>query len=641
MERERARYAGVWASLFTLLLLASAARAQSLPRSTPEAEGVSSAGVRAFIEAADQRVITMHSFMLVRHGKVVAEAWWKPQTAETLHIMNSLSKSFTSTAVGLAIAEGKLGLDDPVLKFFPEDAPAAPSENLKAMRVRDLLSMSCGHDSEVRFSGNTPWTKSFLAHPVPNRPGTKFIYNTPGSYMLSAIVQKATGQTVLEYLRPRLFEPLGIRNPEWAASPQGITIGGYGLKIRTEDVAKFGQLYLQKGKWNGRQLVPAAWVEAATTKQVANDEAPSGLGKPDWQQGYGFQFWRSQNGAYRGDGAAGQFCVVLPQHDAVIAITAATGDMQAQLNLVWQHLLPALQAAPLAVNAAEQERLRQVCAQLTAGVAIGGGKVFENLSLSSAILKKEKRFSIYLPAGYEESDKRYPVLYLLHGGGDDNTAWVRKGDLRIIADAAIREGKADPMIIVMPDAEMTFYLNHVRGEYQYEDFFFQELIPHIEKNYRCRTEKKDRAIAGLSMGGFGSLLYALHRPEMFASCYAMSAAVRTDEEINKMPLAEFQRRYKAALGEVKEGEPRITEFWNRNSVLSLMKRMPEAQKKAVRYFLDCGDDDFLYTGNSLLHIVMRDNGIPHEYRVRDGAHTWDYWRGSLPEALRFVTQGMR
>jgi len=334
----------------------------SLPRSSPEAQGVSSAGIRAFVEAADQRVRTMHSFMLVRHGYVVAEGWWKPEAADKPHVLHSLSKSFTSTAVGLAVAEGKLSVDDPVLKFFQEEAPAEPSQNLKAMRVRDLLMMSAGQDSEaaLRKSPDTPWVKAFLAHPVPFKPGTHFLYNTPGSYMLSAIVQKATGQTVLDYLRPRLFEPLSIENPEWGASPQGISFGGWGLMIRTEDIAKFGQLYLQKGRWNGKQLVPASWVEQATARQTSNGSNPAS----DWDQGYGFQFWRCRYGAFRGDGANGQFCIVMPEQDAVVAITADTRDMQAELNVVWDKLLPAIQAIPLAANAEEEAKLKQTLANL-------------------------------------------------------------------------------------------------------------------------------------------------------------------------------------------------------------------------------------------------------------------------------------
>lgn len=302
----------------------------------------------------------MHSFILVRHGHVIAEGWWKPESADKLHVMHSLSKSFTSTAVGLAAAEGKLSVDDPVLKFFPEEAPADPSAKLKSMRVRDLLTMSTGHETEAKFNPDTPWVQTFLVHPVPHKPGAHFMYNTPGSYMLSAIVQKVTGQTTLDYLRPRLFEPLGIENPEWGSSPQGITFGGFGLKVRTEDVAKFGQLYLQKGQWNGKQLVPASWVEQATARQVSNGSDPA----KDWDQGYGFQFWRCRHGAYRGDGANGQFCIVLPEQDAVIAITADTRDMQAELNVVWDHLLSAFQSAPLPANTAEETKLKQTLASL-------------------------------------------------------------------------------------------------------------------------------------------------------------------------------------------------------------------------------------------------------------------------------------
>jgi CubicO group peptidase (beta-lactamase class C family) len=274
--------------------------------------------------------------------------------------MHSLSKSFTSTAVGLAIAEGKLSLDDPILKFFPEDAPAEPSQKLKSMRVRDLLTMSTGHETEPKRTDETPWVRSFLNHPVPHKPGTHFLYNTSATYMLSAIVQKVTGQTVRDYLMPRLFEPLGIREPTWGVSPQGITQGGFGLYVRTEDVAKFGQLYLQKGKWNGKQLVPASWVEQATARQMSNGSDPT----RDWDQGYGFQFWRCRHGAYRGDGANGQFCVVLPKLDAVVVMTANTRDMQGQLNVVWDNLLSAFSDKPLPENPQELAKLKATVEKL-------------------------------------------------------------------------------------------------------------------------------------------------------------------------------------------------------------------------------------------------------------------------------------
>ncbi len=349
-------------SLVALIAIGGApCLAAGLPRSSPEAQGVSSSALLAFVEAADKSIDSMNSVMIVRHGHVVAEGWWAPYSAEAPHSLYSLSKSFTSTAVGMAIAEGKLSVDDEVLKFFPDDAPAEPSKNLRSMRVSDLLRMSTGQVEEPKRTSEEPWTKTFLAQPVPFKPGTHFLYNTSGTYMLSAIVQKATGQTVLDYLKPRLFEPLGIENPTWETSPQGISTGGYGLSVRTEDIAKFGQLYLQKGRWGGRELVPASWVEAATARQTSNGSNP----KSDWDQGYGYQFWRARHNAYRGDGAFGQYCVVIPDQDAVIAITSGVRDMQAVLDLVWDKLLPAFKTESLSADDAARKALETTLAGLS------------------------------------------------------------------------------------------------------------------------------------------------------------------------------------------------------------------------------------------------------------------------------------
>ncbi|HEY4233704.1 MAG TPA: serine hydrolase [Lacipirellulaceae bacterium] len=338
--------------------------AEPLPRSAPEEQGISSEALLAYVDAADHKIDAMNSLMLVRHGHVVAEGWWAPYGAENRHMLYSLSKSFTSTAVGLAIAEGKLHLDDTVLSFFPEDAPDEVSSNLKAMRVRDLLSMSTGHHDETikpfSFTSLEPQTKQFLAMPIAHKPGTHFVYNTPATYMCSAIVQKVTGEKVVDYLRPRLFEPLGIENPVWFESPQGVSLGGFGLNVRTEDIAKFGQLYLQKGQWQGKQLVPGAWVEAATTRQTSNGSNPDS----DWEQGYGYQFWRCRHGFYRGDGAFGQFCIVMPEYDAVLAITSGVRDMGAVMALAWEHLLPAMQSSPLPANDAAQKKLASKLASL-------------------------------------------------------------------------------------------------------------------------------------------------------------------------------------------------------------------------------------------------------------------------------------
>jgi CubicO group peptidase (beta-lactamase class C family) len=339
----------------------------ALPRSAPEAQGLSSAALLDFVQTADREIDAMHSLMIVRHGHVVAEGWWAPYAPDVRHTMYSLTKSFTSTAVGLAIEEGRLSLDDQVLKFFPDLAPAEPSAQLKALRVRDLLSMATGHHSEPRLQGTKEWTKTFLQAEIAHKPGTFFLYNTPSTYMLTAILQKVTGQKTEDYLKPRLFEPLGIDDYVWETSPEGVTIGGYGLHLRTESIARFGQLYLQKGKWQGRQIVPEAWVAAATARQVSNGSNPAS----DWEQGYGFQFWRTRHGAYRGDGAFGQYCLVLPEQDTVIAITSGVKSMQAVLDLVFAKLLPAFKASPLRADPASHAALKKALAGLSLHVPAG------------------------------------------------------------------------------------------------------------------------------------------------------------------------------------------------------------------------------------------------------------------------------
>jgi len=266
-------------------------------------------------------------------------------------VLFSLSKSFTSTGVGLAVADGLLSVDDPVISFFPEDLPVEVSNNLAAMRVRHLLSMSTGHGHDttdhMAMASDGNWAKAFLARPVDYEPGTHFLYNTGASYMLSAIVQKLTGMTLLAYLTERIFEPLGIEGATWDSCPRGINLGGFGLNLKTEDIARFGQLYLQGGVWEGERLLPEAWIAEATSCQTDN----SSMDNADWSQGYGFQFWRCRHNAYRGDGAFGQYCIVMPDQDAVVAITGGLGDMQAVLDLVWTHLLPVMGSTPLPEDA--------------------------------------------------------------------------------------------------------------------------------------------------------------------------------------------------------------------------------------------------------------------------------------------------
>lgn len=260
-------------------------------------------------------------------------------------------------------------------------------------------------------------------------------------------------------------------------------------------------------------------------------------------------------------------------------------------------------------------------------------KVFDNLTLQSKILNMERKYAIYLPPDYETSSRSYPVLYLLHGAGDDQTGWVQFGEVQNITDKAIAEGKATPMIIVMPDANTgrRGYANTVTGTWLYEDFFFKELMPAVEKKYRIKAEKRFRAVAGLSMGGGGSFAYALHHPELFSSACPLSAATG--------PLD-----LEAAKAQIKRGQDstataaQVEAYYKQQSALYMINNIPDDQKKAVRWYIDCGDDDFLFEGNSLVHIAMRKKEIPHEFRIRNGGHTWTYWREALPEVLGFISQ---
>jgi CubicO group peptidase (beta-lactamase class C family) len=333
--------------------------APGLGRSTPEAQGIHSGAILAFLDAAERDIHDLHSLMLLRRGQVVAQGWWQPYGPHSPHMLFSLSKSFTSTAIGMLVAEGRLSIDAPVLSLFPADAPAAPSAQLQAMRVKHLLTMTTGHDTDATpavFGQPDPhWVRAFLAQPVTHEPGSHFVYNTAATYVLSALVTRLTGARLLDFLRPGLFEPLGIATPTWETSPEGVDLGGTGLSVTTEEIARFGQLYLQRGEWQGSRLLPEAWVREATARQVPNGPASNA----DWEQGYGYQFWRCRHGAYRGDGAFGQFCVVMPEQEAVLAITSGVPSMQRVLDLVWQHLLPAMGAAPSPADPSAQQALSE------------------------------------------------------------------------------------------------------------------------------------------------------------------------------------------------------------------------------------------------------------------------------------------
>jgi CubicO group peptidase (beta-lactamase class C family) len=329
-----------------------------LPRSTPEQQGIRSADIRKFLEAANNSGQEFHSLMILRHGHVVAEGWWAPYSSEHRQQLYSVSKSFTSTAIGFAVSEGLLLVDDPVIKFFPEAVPAEVSANLAALKVKHLLMMSVGHakDSILLLEASprgVTWEKTFLSLPVVFEPGTQFMYNSGASYMLSSIVKRVTGKTAQAYLTPRLYKPLAITDATWTENAEGVNMGASHLRMRTENLAKFGQLYLQKGKWNGKQVLPEKWIAEASAKQISN-----GANNSSWAYGYGYQFWLNPPGGFRADGAFGQFSMVFPEQDAVVVITSESIATKITMQLVWDLLIPAMTPAPLPQNGTEHNQLK-------------------------------------------------------------------------------------------------------------------------------------------------------------------------------------------------------------------------------------------------------------------------------------------
>lgn len=366
-------------TVLTVVPMAAAAQT-GLPRSTPEAEGVSSAGIEAFLDGVERSDLEVHSFMLLRNGKVVAEGWWEPYAPGLRHIMFSASKTVTALGVGMAVDEGRLNLDDRVVSFFPEHVTDSVSKEMRELTVRHLLTMSVGQEREAR-RGDEAWVRSFLHTAPVHEPGTRFMYNNMATFVLSAIVQKVTGERLFHYLQPRLFEPLGMENITWDVNPEGITVGMIGSRLHTEDLAKLGQLLLQKGSWNGRPLVSAAFAEDAAALHIDNNNADAPAAeRSDNQRGYGYQIWRGRHNSFRLDGLGGQLSIVLPDQDAVVVLTSNVRNIQDELDLVWRHLVPALSDGPLPADPAANARLRERLAALsipavshTRGRGIPGG----------------------------------------------------------------------------------------------------------------------------------------------------------------------------------------------------------------------------------------------------------------------------
>ena len=378
--------------LFGLCCLAVA-----LPVATPESQGVSSEAILRWIGACEETAAKngfrhgfMHGFVIVRHGRVIAEGSWAPQdTLNEPHMLYSHSKSFTSTAVGFLVDDGKLDLDERVIGILPEKAPANPSENLRQLRVRDLLTMNVGADridSENDDIGGD-WVRAFLANKIQRAPGTGFRYDSGATHLLAAIVERKSGMKLMDFLGERLFRPLGMASPWSTTSPAGIACGGWGMNMTTRDMAKFGQFLLQKGVWDGKRLLSSEWIDMASARQtwsggIVVQSKTIGSGS-DWKQGYGFQFWRCRHGAFRADGAAGQLTVVFPKEDAVVSVNAGLGDMQRELNLIWQHLLPAFGASALPESESARVRLAAKCAALALPLDDPHPEVFEGMDKAS------------------------------------------------------------------------------------------------------------------------------------------------------------------------------------------------------------------------------------------------------------------
>ena len=310
--------------------------------------------------------VNLHSIMVVKDGQVIAEKWFQGFTPDSAHTMFSVSKTFTAAAVGMAIAEGRISLDDKVIDYFQDVALPAVHNPCNAT-VKDLLMMGGGHDTDpslpvleidrktltIKMKEGVNIPSVFFSHPFVHEPGTHFCYNSLGTYILSYMVQKVTGECLLDYLTPRLFEPLGIEKPQWETDNMGVNCGGWGLSLKTEDMAKFGQLLLQKGNWHGKQLIPADWVDemgkahiecAPAGIRIENAEAVSGIpaSENDWRQGYGYQTWINKVDGFRADGAGGQFILVLPEKNAVVAVTAWLSNTQKEMDFIWDHLYPYL-----------------------------------------------------------------------------------------------------------------------------------------------------------------------------------------------------------------------------------------------------------------------------------------------------------
>ena len=382
-------------AVFAAAAMAATAASAVLEKATPESQGIPSAAISRYIDACETQLDGMHSFVLVRHGKIVAEGYWAPFSADRAHLLYSHSKSFTSTAAGFLVDDGKLDLDERVVDIFPEYESTNATKYLAEMRVRDLLTMNAGQDVEAQYKDPAgDWVKAFLNNRIERQPGTSFKYDSCATHIVAAIVEKKSGKRLMDFLQERLFSKIGIEGARSNTSSTGVACGGWGMSMKTRDLVKFGLLYLNEGEWEGERILSRDWVRLATSKQTNTDRKGSG----DWNQGYGFQFWRCRHNCYRADGAFGQYTVVMPDKDAVISITAGLSDMGKELQLVWDHLLSAMKDEPLpedpAASAALEKRCRELAFQpvlVTIAAPVPPAMV-KNLGARYALEGEQKRF---------------------------------------------------------------------------------------------------------------------------------------------------------------------------------------------------------------------------------------------------------
>jgi CubicO group peptidase (beta-lactamase class C family) len=377
-----------------------------LESATMNEAGLNGAVLDDLVRALERSPAALRGLVLVRHGKAVLRKFWEPYGEDDPVWVYSLSKSFCSTAVGFARQEGLLTLNEKVLSFFPEYEQAVQDANCRAMTVQDLLTMRTGHETDTTAAiiASPDWAKAFFSLPVKYKPGTRFVYNSGATYMLSALTQKRCGLPVLEYLKPRLFDPLEFAGVFWDSSPQGVNTGGWGFMVTLEDIAKFGLLYLNRGTWRGRRIIGESWVDEAALPHADNSITGSSY---DWSQGYGYQLWRSRYG-FRGDGAYGQYCLVLPEFDAVLALSSETANMQELLDIVWDHLPRAVSTGNRRLEEAVENRKIQLL-ENSGGVDSALLKFYPDrlvLSLSRDGEKLELEAGRF---GWLESETRFPL----------------------------------------------------------------------------------------------------------------------------------------------------------------------------------------------------------------------------------------